>query len=579
MSRPPDGATLTPTPTAETRTVRLADFPTLTAALDWAARGETGVNLYGMRGELRDVLSYARLRTEARALAARLRAAGIRPGDRVGLAAETDADFVRAFFACQYAGAAPMPMPLPAPLGGQDAYIDQIAGMLASAGAAAVFGPDSYGAWLSAAAAKAGTHIGPSLAALPDAPEGELPAIAPDDLSYIQFSSGSTRFPSGVMITHRGLMANITGITRDALKIVAADRSMAWLPLYHDMGLIGYLLAPLATQTSTDLLPTSAFVRRPMLWLDLMTRTRASISSSPSFGYELCARRGEGSASYDLARWRVAGIGGDMVRPSVLHDFAERFAASGFDPGAFVGSYGLAESTVGVSMAPPGFGLRTERLNLDELERSGDVMRTDGAARVRDFARCGPPFPGHQVEIRDPAGKALPERRVGRIFVRGPSVMRGYFGQPEETARVLDPAGWLDTGDFGLMAGGEIVPTGRAKDLILQNGRNIWPQDLEWTIESEIAEVRSGDVAAFSVPGEDDERIVILVQTRLSGPEARSGLVEQATALLRARHGIAPAVELVAPRALPRTTSGKLSRTRARAMYLDRRFDLAGERA
>jgi len=571
---------LTPTPTAGHRAIRLADFPTLTEALDWAARGETGVNFHGMRGELRDVLSYAELRTQARALAARLLAAGIAPGDRVGLVAETDADFVRAFFACQYAGAAPMPMPLPAPLGGQDAYIDQIAGMLASAEAVAVFGPDSYGAWLSAAAAKAGARIGPSLAALPGAPAGALPAIAPDDLSYIQFSSGSTRFPSGVMITHRALMANIVGITRDALGIVGADRAMAWLPLYHDMGLIGYLLAPLATQTSSDLLPTSAFVRRPMLWLDLMTRSGASISSSPTFGYELCARRGEGTATpYDLSRWRVAGIGGDMVRPAALNEFAARFATSGFDPGAFVGSYGLAESTVGVSMAPPGFGLRTVPLNLDELERGGDATDTRGAARVRDFARCGPPFPGHQVEIRDPGGLPLPERHVGRIFVRGPSVMRGYFGQPEETARVLDPAGWLDTGDFGLMADGEIVPTGRAKDLILQNGRNIWPQDLEWTIESEIAQVRSGDVAAFSVSEKDEERIVILVQSRLSEAEARAGLVEQVTALLRARHGIAPAVQLVAPRSLPRTTSGKLSRTRARAMYLDRQFDLAGERA
>lgn len=570
---------MTPTPTDEARSVRHADFATLPAALDWAAQGSTGINLYGMRGELREAISYRDLSADARVLATRLLAAGIEPGDRVGIAAETDGEFVRMFFACQYAGIVPAPLPLPSPLGGQEAYVEQVAGMLSSSKAKAIFGPESYAGWLKEAGARAGAVIGPRVADLPEPSAVHLPAVGPDDTSYVQFSSGSTRFPSGVVVTHRALMANLLATTLHGMAVVGSDRAVSWLPLYHDMGLIGFLLAPVACQTSVDLLPTSAFVRRPMLWLDLMSRSAATITYSPSFGYELCTRRTDGGSAlaYDLSHWRVAGVGGDMVRPKVLQEFAERFAPLGFRREAVVASYGLAEATVGVSMAPLGVGLRSETLGLDQLERSGIAAAGTADTRSRDFARCGPVFPGHSVEVRDETGQVLPEGRVGRIFVKGPSVMTGYFEQPDETASVLSSDGWLDTGDLGLLADGEIVPTGRAKDLILQNGRNIWPQDLEWTLESEIEQVRSGDVAAFAVSSAEDERIVVLVQSRLSQAAERSDLVQEATALLRARHGIAADVELVGPRALPRTTSGKLSRTKARNMYLDGRFELAGE--
>jgi fatty-acyl-CoA synthase len=572
---------MTPTATGEQRTVRHADFATLIEALEWAEQGATGLNLYGMRGELREPLSYAQLCRDARALAGRLLAAGIKTGDRVGLAAETDGAFIRLFFACQYAGIVPAPLPLPSPLGGRDAYIEQIAGMLSAARASAVFGPDSYGEWLRAAGERAGASIGPFVHDLPNAKAGSLPALHADDLCYVQFSSGSTRFPSGVMVTHRALMANALAITRHGLRVVAGDRAVSWLPLYHDMGLIGFLLAPLACQMSVDLLPTSAFVRRPLLWLDMISRSGATISYSPSFGYELCARRAEFGAAvpYDLSRWRVAGVGGDMVRPRVLNEFADRYRPAGFRQEAIVASYGLAEATLAVSMAPLGEGMQAERLGLDQLERSGVAVGAESEPRARDFARCGAALPGHSVEVRGDDGEPLPEGRVGRIFVKGPSVMIGYFEQPEQTAEALTTGGWLDTGDLGLLAKGEIVPTGRAKDLILQNGRNIWPQDLEWTIESEIDEVRSGDAAAFSFAEDDDERIVVLVQTRLTQDLARADLVRQIVALLRARHGIAATVELVGPRALPRTTSGKLSRTKARNMYREHRHEAVSERA
>ncbi|MFW2345872.1 MAG: fatty acyl-AMP ligase [Brevundimonas mediterranea] len=566
----------TPTPTAPDRVVRHADFPTLTQALDFAATGQTGITLYGGRGECLRTVTYAELRTEALALARRLIASGLAPGDRVGLAAETDADFIRAFFACQYAGLMPAPLPLPAPLGGRAAYVEQIARMLGAAQASAVFGPAPYAEWLREAADQAGgIAIGPSLNELPEAVDVTLPDIGPDDLAYVQFSSGSTRFPTGVMVTHRSLMANAVAITRDGLQVVAQDRAVSWLPLYHDMGLIGFLLAPLCCQMTVDLLPTSAFVRRPLLWLDLISRNGGTVSYSPTFGYELCARRAEtgSSATFELSRWRIAGVGGDMVRVRPLTEFAERFGGSGFDARAYVASYGMAEATLAVAMAPLGRGLQVETLNLLDLEGDGDVIGGAVDERSRGFVRCGPALPGHRIEVRDADGRSVPDGHVGRIFIQGASLMRGYFGNPDATADVLSGDGWLETGDLGLIVDGEIVPTGRAKDLILINGRNLWPQDLEWSVEAELDRVRSGDVAAFHISDGDAERVVVLVQSRSGDAEARETLTSEVAALLRARHGVEAAVHLVGPHDLPKTTSGKLSRTRARVLFLAGTFD------
>lgn len=558
------------TPTEPGRVVRLADFPTLVEALDFAAQGATGVNLYGLRGELVEALPYQALRLAAREHAARLLAAGLRPGDRVALIAETDGDFVRAFFACQYAGLIPAPLPLPTPLGGRAAYVDQIRRMVAAAKAGALIGPLALEPWVAEIAEGQDLKFAGALSALPDAAAAELPAIGPDSPCYLQFSSGSTRFPTGVLVTHRALMANAVAITRDGLQVRPEDRAISWLPLYHDMGLVGFLLSPLCAQMTVDLMPTGAFVRRPLLWLDLIGRNGATISYSPTFGYELCARRAQNAAidHLDLSRWRIAGLGGDMIRMKPLREFAATFAAVGFSPTAFVASYGMAEATLALTMAPLSEGLVAETLDVERLERDAVAVATTDAARARDFARCGPPLPGHELQVRDETGKVLAARQVGRIFARGPSLMKGYFEQPQASADALGPDGWLDTGDLGYFSEGQIVITGRIKDLIILNGRNIWPQDLEWTAEAEIAGLRSGDVAAFSVPVDGEEAVIVLVQSRSSDPEVRARLVQDVTDLLRLRHGVEAKVQLVGGHALPQTSSGKLSRSRARAAYL-----------
>jgi len=561
-----------PTPSNCPLPLRAADFATLTDALDYAARSERGLNFHSGRGDLVEVLPYAALREQARSLARRMLGAGFRPGERIALIAETDGDFVRAFCACACAGLVPVPMPLPLAFGGREGYVAHIRGMLRAARVAAALAPAALVAWVAEAAEGLGLRAIGDLSVFDRAPEdgGPLPQAGPDDVAYLQFSSGSTRFPLGAAVTHRALLANARAIIEHGLRIAAGDRCVSWLPFYHDMGLVGFLLTPLAVQISVDYLPTREFARRPLTWLSLISRNRGTLSFSPSFGYELCARRAATLVpeGLDLSCWRAAGIGGDMIRPHILAGFAEAFAPHGFDRRVFVPSYGMAEATLAVSFAPLDTGVTVDRVDMDRLEDEGTAAEPRGdGARARDFVLCGPPLPGHAAEVRAEDGTVVGERRLGRIFVRGPSLMRGYVNRPEETARVLSPDGWLDTGDLGYRTGGQLVITGRAKDLIIVNGRNIWPQDLEWSAER-VDGLRSGDAAAFSIDHGDAERITVLVHCRTTDPAARAALKAAVAGALRAEHGAEADVHLVPPHSLPQTSSGKLSRSRARQLFL-----------
>ena len=544
-------------------------FSTLAEALDVAALGPTGFNIYSQRGEVAEVLPYATLREQARALAARFVSAGFVPGDRIALAAVTDGDFLRAFFACQYAGLVPAPLPLPAPFGGKDAYVEHVRNMLRAAGARAAIAPGDLVEWFQESAKGFDLEFVGTVADLPEASQINLPAQDPDGLCYIQFSSGSTRFPSGVAVAQSALLANGRIAMGEVAGARAFDRALSWLPLYHDMGLVGFVLMPLIFQMSVDLMPTGAFVRRPLLWLELISRNRATFSYSPTFGYELAARRCDAAAlaKLDLSCWRVAGVGGDMVRPNVLRTFAETFAPAGFDGDGLTVSYGMAEATLALTYEP-GLGLRTDSIDRDQLEHDALAAPADALTeRTREFAICGRILPHHEAEIRDGHGRALPDRAIGRIFVKGPSLMRGYFGEPDATARVLSADGWLDTGDLGYHLDGQLVVTGRAKDLMIVNGRNIWPQDLEWSVEHAVDGLRSGDVAVFSTPSDMDERIVAFVQCRNSDAAARQAMRVEIKRHLLARHGVDVEVVLTPPHSLPQTSSGKLSRSRAKAMY------------
>jgi len=569
---------LQPTPTASgLPDYRPAGFETLPQALDYAAQGATGINFYSGKGILLEALSYRELREQALVLARKLLARGLKPGQRVALIGESDGDFARAFFACEYAGLVPTTLPLPAAFGGRAAYVAHIRRMIEIADASAAFAPAALVEWLAESVDGLNLTVSGILDQLKDDQDDgrELPVVGAEDLCYLQFSSGSTRFPLGVAVTQRALIANVYGIACHGLKIGPTDRCSSWLPLYHDMGLIGFLLTPLACQISVDMFATRDFARRPLLWLELITRNGGTLSYSPSFGYELAARRAETASSegLDLSSWRGAGIGGDMVRPEPLAKFAEQFAVRGFKASAFVPSYGMAETALALSFAPTGQGIRFDTLDSERLERENlAVPAAAGTERRRDFVLCGPALPDHEFEVRGDSGKLLTTGQVGRIYARGPSMMEGYYGQLEATEAVLAADGWLDTGDLGYFRDGQIVITGRAKDLIIVNGRNIWPQDLEWTVEREVSALRSGDVAAVSVDDGGSERIVVLVEFRTADDETRDNLKQEVAGVLRLRHGVEADVVTVPPRTLPRTSSGKLSRSKAKTMYLQGSF-------
>ncbi len=571
----PHGPAPGSTPTLDDLPRRFADFADLGEALDYAARGVRGLNFYDARAELATAITYADLRASALADAARLCAAGVHPGDRVALIAETSVAFASLFLGAVVCGAWPTPLPLPTSFGGREAYLEQLRNQLSSCDPEIVLVPAELAELVADATRPLGRsacdwdafRAKPAAAVEPHRP-------APDDIAYLQYSSGSTRFPHGVMVTHRALLANLRCHSL-GMEIQWDDRVVSWLPMYHDMGLVGCFLSPLANQISTDYLATDDFARRPLSWLTLISRaTGHSVSYSPTFGYDICARRvGTGALStrFDLTRWRIAGNGADMIRPEVMHAFIDSFGPSGFSPGAFLPSYGLAEATLAVSLMPPGEGIRVdevdERLLAGDLDDHVASHLNGGGPRTRKIVNCGKPVLGHQIEIRCEAGALLSEPSIGRIFFRGPSVMAGYFRDEAVSAAALKD-GWLDTGDMGYIRDGYIYIVGRAKDMIIVNGRNYWPQDIEWAIE-QLPGFKSGDIAAFSITQAGGvETAAVLVQCRIADLPERMRLRDAIRAKVRALTGMTCIVELVPPRTLPRTSSGKLSRVKARSMYL-----------
>jgi fatty-acyl-CoA synthase len=561
---------LMPTPNDCPLPRRRADFATFNEAIDYAARSEKGLNFHDARGNLARAYTYREMREDALAMAQRLVAAGVAKGDRVALIADTAPEFAALFCAAIYAGAWPVPLPLPTTFGGRDNYIEQLAGQLASADPKILLYPPELAEMAAAAAARQGCEAADwDSFAQREAPDVALPQAQPDDICYLQYSSGSTRFPTGVAVTHRALLHNLYGHAT-TMEVGEGDRVVSWLPWYHDMGLVGCFLSLIANQMSVDYLKTEHFARRPLAWLDLISRNQGTtLSYSPTFGYDICARRISSQSNveerFDLSRWRVAGNGADMIRPDVMQSFVNAFAPAGFRAAAFTPSYGLAEATLAVTVMPPGEGIRVELVEEERL--SGSKRDLSRPARYRAIVNCGRPLPDMEVEIRGENGARKKDRQIGKVWCRGPSVMHSYFQNEEATAECL-VGGWLDTGDMGYMAAGYLFIVGRAKDMIIINGKNHWPQDIEWAVE-QLPGFNHGDIAAFSIEMENGEEApAVLVHCRVSDPEERIRLRDTIRDKVRAITGMNCVVELVPPRTLPRTSSGKLSRAKAKRLYL-----------
>ncbi|HET9459892.1 MAG TPA: fatty acyl-AMP ligase, partial [Sphingomicrobium sp.] len=536
----PPGAT----PTTDSLPRRIADFATLGGALDYAAQSRRGMNFHDARGTLVRAYPYAELRSDSLANARRFLALGIAPGDRIALIAETGPDFAAAFFGAIYAGAWPVPLPLPTSFGGRQAYVEQLRIQLKSCDPTLFLVPAELSEMTGEAAGKARVLAWETLPEFEES-DGDMPRLEPDSIAYLQYSSGSTRFPHGVAITHRGLLENLRahGI---GLALRDSDRCVSWLPWYHDMGLVGCVLSPLASQVSVDYQKTEDFARRPLAWLDMISRNPGTtVSYSPTFGYDICARRMSSQTRaedrFDLSRWRIAGNGADMIRPDVMQAFVDAFAGAGFDATAFCPSYGLAEATLAVSLMPPGEGIRMELVEENELSGCEEDA-CERPRRYRAVVNCGKPVHGMEVEIRGPGGAPLADRSIGRIFVRGGAVMVGYFRDEESTRACLGEDGWLDTGDMGYLSRGYIFIVGRAKDMIIINGRNYWPQDIEWAVE-QLPGFKSGDIAAFAITGPSGEETpAVLVHCRVSDPEERGRLRDDIRARVHAITGITPVV-------------------------------------
>ncbi len=561
---------LTPTPNDCELPRRRADFATFTEAVDYAARSEKGLNFHDMRGTLIRAYTYREMKEDGLAMARRLVAAGVGKGDRVAIIAETSPEFAALFCGTIYAGAWPVPLPLPTTFGGKDNYIEQLGVQLSSCDPKILLYPAEIAEMTAVAAQRQGCEGADwESFATREQSDSDLPTPEPDDICYLQYSSGSTRFPTGVAVTHRALLHNLFGHA-DSMDIGYNDRVVSWLPWYHDMGLVGCFLSLIANQVSVDYLKTEHFARRPLAWLDLISRNKGTtISYSPTFGYDICARRISSQSSvserFDLSRWRLAGNGADMIRPDVMQNFVNAFADAGFKASAFTPSYGLAEATLAVTVMPPSEGIRVELVEEERL--SGTVRDLSRPARYRAIVNCGKPLPDMDVEIRGETGQIKGDHQIGKVWCRGPSVMHSYFRNPEATRECLVD-GWLDTGDMGYMADGYLFIVGRAKDMIIINGKNHWPQDIEWAVE-QLPGFNHGDIAAFSVETENGEEApAVLVHCRVSDPEERVRLRDVIRDKVRSITGMNCVVELVPPRSLPRTSSGKLSRAKAKKLYL-----------
>jgi acyl-CoA synthetase (AMP-forming)/AMP-acid ligase II len=537
------------------------------------------------RREQERFFDWAELVARARPVAGGLRALGVGRGERVALVYSTCPEFFDAFFGIWLAGAVPVPLYPPVRLGRLDEYHQRTARMIELAGARLVLAEPRIRRLLGQAVAAARPPLGcRTLGDLPAASsigEDDLTAPPhPDELALVQFSSGTTVDPKPVALSHRAVAAQVRALNSLWPEQSQLEHSgVSWLPLYHDMGLIGCIFPAFDLPATLTLLGPELFVAKPALWLRALGRYRATISPAPNFAYGLCVAkvRDEEMAGVDLSHWRVALNGAEAVAPSVLRAFTERFARWGFRPEALTPVYGLSEAALAVTFSSFEQPFTSRRFDRRALAEQGTAMELPGPERSgAELVSVGRPLPGFELEIRHAdTGEPLPQRRVGRVWVRGPSLMDGYLDQPEATAAALVD-GWLDTGDLGFLAGGELYLSGRAKELIILRGRNYAPEIVERPL-AELAGARPGCAVALSwLPeGADGEVLWLFVETaRGATPETLRTLPERCrVAVLAATRLAVDEVHLLAPGTLPRTSSGKLRRGETLRRFLAGELD------
>jgi 1-acyl-sn-glycerol-3-phosphate acyltransferase len=522
-------------------------------------------------GEPKSTLSVGALRRKARHAAGRLRQRQVAPGDRVAIMLPTGEDFFIAFFAALYAGAVPVPIYPPVRAAQLEDHLRRQAGVLGHAGATVLIAPQEM-----RPAATLLRSLVESIAAVITVPAlletgddaGELPEQGAE-LALLQYTSGSTGAPKGVALTHANLLANIRAMGA-VMEASSADTFVSWLPLYHDMGLIGAWLGSLYYGAKLVVMPPQSFLVRPERWLWAIHRHRGTLSAAPNFAFELCLGRIEDSAiaGLDLSPLRMVANGAEPVSAATIARFEARFGRYGFRGDAMAPVYGLAENAVGLAFPPPGRAPIVDRISRSALTRSGRAEPASAAEPAVELVACGRPLPGHEIRVVDDTGREPGERYEGRLQFRGPSATRGYF-RDEKKTRELFSDHWLESGDLAYVANGDVFITGRSKDIVIRAGRHIYPSEIEEAV-GQVEGVRKGGVAAFGTVDArtGTERLVVLAETRVFDEAPRAALRAR---IVAATNDILEAppdeVVLVPPRTVPKTSSGKLRRATARQLY------------
>jgi fatty-acyl-CoA synthase len=547
--------------------------PTLAAAVrELAGKTDRGFVFVRPDGSER-FCSFRDIGVEAEKRAADLHARGLKKGDRVAIAVPDPDEFVLSFVGCVMGGIVPVPISPQLSFKNIESYHDTVTHIAKASGAAMLLTTTSTRQYVDPVAPRVDTLR--SILTVDEFANAKVEkcdvAIDPEDLAFLQFTSGSTSRPKGVMVTHRNLAWNsesfmIHGLAKDS----SFDKGVTWLPLFHDMGLIGFCVGTLFTDIPVVFMPTASFVRNPRMWLDKIHQHRGTITYAPNFAYQLVAKRikEKDIAELDLSCLHRAGCGAEPIQARTLREFSQKLAPAKFDAKFFIPSYGMAEATLAITFAPLGTGARTDTIDKKGLEQ-GNATESSGEGS-QELVNCGRVFPEHEIAIVDEQGNVLGDRQVGQILTRGPSVSKGYYNEPELTLESFKPGPgghtWLYTGDLGYTVAGEIFICGRLKDMIIVRGRNFYPNDLEWII-SELPGVRRGNVVAFGVDIDGEEQLVVAAEAFSAEAE---GLKETiAKAILESFSLAAHEVVIVPQGTLPRTSSGKPQRRKTKSMYLD----------
>jgi len=550
---------------------------TLVEVLDWhteAHPDRVAIEIYGNQDQIDTTLTYASLRQGARALATGLRERGLQPGQTVAIMLPTGAGYFLSFLGILLAGGVPVPIYPPVRPSQIEEHLRRHARLLNNAQAMALITvPEAkLVARLLQAQVESLQHILTAEELQQEPAVWRDAAIKTQDLAFLQYTSGSTGDPKGVMLTHANLLANLRAMG-STIEASSEDVFVSWLPLYHDMGLIGAYLGSLYYAFPLVVMSPLSFLARPSRWLRAIHRHHGTLSAAPNFAFELCVRaiQDHELEGLDLSSWRMALNGAEPVSPATLERFIARFAPYGFRRETMAPVYGLAECSVGLALQPPNRGPVIDRVQRDAFMIHGraELASRDNTA-ILQFPSCGQPIPGHQIRIVDENGRELPDRREGRLEFKGPSATAGYYLNPEATRRLL-PHGddWLDSGDRGYLADGDVYLTGRVKDLIIRGGRNIYPYELEQAI-GEIPGIRKGCVAVFASndPATGSERLVVVAETRATQPEALEHLRQRVVNVSVDLLGLPPDdVKLTPLRSVLKTSSGKIRRAAIRDLY------------